>query len=201
MLTPGVKLRPQEVPPLCLPSATWIVRPLTVWLLLPQQVLEQVPMVLLEQFHVSKQCVVININAEFTMLLSACHFINQPTHLPVSLCSYVDLYCFPTCYYSLSPLLYQAINLFVCLPFFSLPLVFVSVSAICIYIHMCHTKYNCSHTFLSALLTCVSFCKMSSVSGITSVDTFFLCSSSENYFPGHFARCTARLLNLDCKYC
>ena len=111
MLTPGVKLRPQEVPPLCLPSATWIVRLLTVWLLLPQQVLEQVPMVLLEQFHVSKQCVVININAEFTMLLSACHFINQPTHLPVSLCSYVDLYCFPTCYYSLSPLLYQAINL------------------------------------------------------------------------------------------
>ena len=66
MLTPGVKLRPKEVPPLCLPSATWIVRPLTVWLLLPQQVLELVPMVLLEQFHVSKQCVVINVNAEFT---------------------------------------------------------------------------------------------------------------------------------------
>ena len=92
-----------------------------------------------------------------------------------------------------------------CLPTFFLlfpsTLVFVTVSAICIYIHMCHTKYKCSHTFLSALLTCVSFCNMSSVSGITSVDTFFLCSSSENYFPGHFARCTAQLLNLDCKYC
>ena len=100
MLTPGVKLRPQEVPPLCLPSATWIVRLLTVWLLLPQQVLEQVPMVLLEQFHVSKQCVVININAEFTMLLSACHFINQPTHLPVSLCSYVFLLVTILCLHS-----------------------------------------------------------------------------------------------------
>ena len=101
-------------------------------------------------------------------------------------------------------LLYEAINLFVCLPFFfcSPPHLYLSLclQSVYIYICMCHTKYKCRYTFLSALLTCVSFCNMSSVSGITSVIHFILCSSSENYFPGHFARCTAWLLNLDCKY-
>ena len=64
MLTFGL-LHPKQVPPLLLTLWNWMVQLLTVWLLQPPQVLELVHMALLQQFHVSKLCMVININADF----------------------------------------------------------------------------------------------------------------------------------------
>ena len=81
MLTFGL-LPPKQVPHLFLTLWTWVVRLLTVWLLQPPQVLGLVHMVFLEQFHVSKLCMVININADFTD--SKCY------SLPANLSTYLS---------------------------------------------------------------------------------------------------------------
>ena len=192
MLTFGL-LHPKQVPPLLLTLWTWMVRLLTVWLLQPPQELGLVRMVLLQQFHVSKLCMVININADFTD--------SKRYSLPANLFICLSVLIVKLIYtvFLLFTILYLhcAINLSICLPFSSSCFLTTHCLSLCLQ----PITIVDIHIFCLYVSTYFSACDKSSVLVITSEDNFLLCSSRENNLPGHFAWCTAWLPILDCKFC